>query len=63
LTTTALQQLSTGTIKVKYVKKAIAELKSRPPSKRLEGLLQALNLALTLKKMYNKVNVTPIILN
>ena len=43
-----------GKIKVEYIKKAIQELKERPPSKRPEGLLQALYLALRLKRMAKK---------
>jgi hypothetical protein len=42
-----------GIIKVKYIEAAIRELKQRPPSKRPEGMLSALYLALRLKK-YSK---------
>lgn len=37
-------------IKVEYIRRAIRELKNRPPSKRPPGLLQALYLALRLKR-------------
>jgi len=41
-------------VKVEYIKKAIKELKERPPSKRPKGLLQALYLALRLKRWARK---------
>ncbi len=40
-----------GTIKEEYIRKAIEEIKSRPPSKRPPGLINALYLALRLKRM------------
>jgi len=40
-----------GEIKQQYVNRAIRELKSRPPSERPKGLLQALQLAKRLELM------------
>ena len=43
-----------GDVKVEYIQKAIADLKARPESRRPKGLLNALELALRLKKMKRK---------
>ena len=40
-----------GEVKDQYVRKAIKELKERPPSKRPKGLLNALYLALRLERL------------
>lgn len=40
-----------GELKDQYVRKAIKELKQRPPSKRPKGLLNALYLALRLERL------------
>jgi len=43
-----------GDLRLVYIRKAIEDLKRRPPSKRPPGLLNALYLAVRLKRMSRK---------